>query len=101
VSGARQVVNCMNCGEEATTSWEGVPVCGDCARIATHIVDVARVKFALLLTVWKDSVRAKLVEGRLVLGNEAQDPSARGVPPEMPGVSEGPGDGGCGEPEPR
>ena len=89
----------MNCGKPSTTHWEGVPVCDDCSQVAVHVVDVARVKLALLLTVWKDSVRAKLVEGRLVLGNEAQDPSAGRVPPEMPGVSQGPGDGGCRESE--
>ena len=88
---------CMNCGKPQTKAWEGVPVCDDCHKIATHVLTKAAHQMSLLLNVQKDVIRGRLVEGKLVLGHgQESEPTAGRVPPTMhePDLSQGPGDGG-------
>jgi hypothetical protein len=57
---------CVNCRErEAVITFQGVLVCSDCFKIATHSVDRAKKELAQLMMVYLDMVRIALVKGEL------------------------------------
>lgn len=95
--------SCLNCGKPRTKMWEGVPVCDDCHRVATHVLQKTAHQMSLMLTIQKDVIRDRLVNGKLVLSSgEESEPDLRRVLASLhkPAVQEGPGDGGRGDPEP-
>jgi len=69
----------MNCGKPKVALWEGVPVCDDCHKVATHIIAKSARQMQMLLAVQKEAVRSRLVEGKLVLGTGDDDETKDGA----------------------
>lgn len=92
---------CMNCGKEAKRSWEGVAVCDDCHKIATHILRKTARQMTLVLTIQKDVIRDRLVNGKLVLSSEEDEPDPGRVLAALHerGVQKRSDHGGRGKPE--
>ncbi len=94
---------CLNCGKPSTKVWEGVAVCDTCHKVATHILQKTARQMTLVLTIQKDVIRDRLVNGKLVLSSgEENEPDPGRVLAALHEhrMQEGPGDGGRGEPEP-
>lgn len=97
--------SCLNCGEDAVTTWAGVSVCKDCSTIADVIFRRNQQQLSALLVLLKDSIRAKLVQGKLRPGLEVGDEVCSGPPnshvqAEMSALQSGSGVGEQQEPGP-
>jgi len=57
---------CMNCGGgSASKQFEGVPVCTGCFGIALASFERAKQQLDQILTLYRESLRRGLVEGRM------------------------------------